>query len=98
MKTEAEIRAALVDAFEQYRQPGTISVTFGGHRGKPSVDLKIEAMYESPRFKFGSLLGLAQFLADACGGTNVDIVDEFSSPGCETCDWGSSYGKTYRVW
>jgi hypothetical protein len=66
--------------------------------GKKGFDIKISGMYECPTFKVESLVGLVELFKELTGCENMDISDEFSRGGCETCDWGSSYGKVYRVW
>lgn len=32
------------------------------------------------------------------GTENIDKYDDISSQGCETCDYGSSYGFALRIW
>jgi hypothetical protein len=48
--------------------------------------LKWSAMYSHPPINFG----LLKELSDQYGTDDID-VDQGSSPGCDTCDYGSSY-------
>lgn len=54
------------------------------------VDITVSKMYESPHLNLDILMQLAEFL----GTKNINDDDRFSNEGCETCDYGSSYGFT----
>ena len=77
----------------------TVEVRPTLRNGKPAVNITVSAMYEAPLYKGpGGLLGLVKAFQEATDCEGVDITDEYSQRGCETCDWGSSYGKVYTVW
>ncbi len=57
------------------------------------VDIKLSSMYESPSLNLGLLMELAEFF----GTKNINDDDRFSNGGCDTCDYGSSYGFTLTV-
>lgn len=62
------------------------------YKGNHSYELKFACMYEPPTINFESLMKLSELF-----GTRDIDVDEFSKRGCETCDWGSSYGHTIQI-
>ncbi len=96
MKTEAEIKASLQEVFEGLDDVVINPTTV---KGQPGLDITLSAMYSAPSYSGkNGLLGIIEAFQKATGYENVDIVDEFAEQGCDTCDWGSSYGKTYRVW
>lgn len=70
-------------------QPPEVKVTVYPER----VDIKLDMMYESPRLNLQLLMELAEFF----GTKNINDDDRFSYNGCETCDYGSSYGFTLTV-
>ena len=70
-------------------QPPEIKVSCWEDR----VDITISQMYESPRFNLELLMGLANFFETM----NINDDDRFADRGCETCDYGSSYGFTLTV-
>lgn len=77
----------------------TVKVTQTTYKGKPALQITAEAMYEAPSYKGeGGLIGMLTLLRDACGGTEVTELGTIAKRGCETCDWGSLYGKQYVVW
>ena len=49
-------------------------------------------MYGAPTLSFGKL----KKLSDLFGTDKID-VDNYGEKGCETCDYGSSYGHTIQV-
>lgn len=68
----------------------------GGHFDYPTVkvkkvqkgwDIAVQRMYEPPILNLDVLMKLASFF----GTIKIDD-DRFSWGGCETCDYGSSYG------
>jgi hypothetical protein len=96
LKSIEEVKANVFAIF-----PGAdeVEVTSRKHQGKSALAIKVAAMYESPQYKGeGGLVGMVKALQDATGATGIEIEDEFARGGCETCDYGSSYGKTYIVW
>jgi hypothetical protein len=52
------------------------------------VRINVSAMYEAPGLDFAKLSALAEFFETK----NINDDDRFGSGGCETCDYGSSYG------
>jgi len=58
-----------------------------------TVRIKLSSMYEAPGLSFAQLKALSAFFET----DNLDDDDRFSYSGCETCDYGSSYGFTLRI-
>jgi hypothetical protein len=56
------------------------------------VQVEVSQMYSYVDCSLANLLALAKFF-----GTLHINVDEVSYEGCETCDWGSSYEKTFMI-
>lgn len=54
--------------------------------------------YDAPSFKDMSFLVGMQKIAEVLGCKNLDIEDNISRSGCETCDWGSEYGYRFVAW
>ena len=50
-------------------------------------------MYESPNLSFAILMKLSELF-----GTEEIDVDDFAYKGCDTCDYGSSYGHEIQVY
>ena len=59
---------------------------------KNCVEIEVSNMYESPSLSFDKLSQLSEFF-----GTRNISDSKFSNSGCETCDYGSSYGFTLYV-
>lgn len=57
------------------------------------VFITIKKMYEKPGLQFSQLQAISEFFDTY----DIGTVDEFSYGGCETCDYGSSYGFTLKV-
>lgn len=57
------------------------------------IQIKIECMYGAPTFNLPLLMELAEFF----GTKNINDDDSFALSGCETCDYGSSYGFTLTI-
>ncbi len=53
-----------------------------------AVSISVEKMYEAPGLDFAKLSALAEFFETK----NINDDDRFGGGGCETCDYGSSYG------
>lgn len=61
---------------------------------KPTeIQLEISEMYEAPGLSFNQL----RILGEKLGTMNIDNVADINIHGCETCDWGSSYGFTLYI-
>lgn len=56
---------------------------------------EVTAMYDKP-FK-ASFKALKEF-SSLFNTDNIDVYEDISYSGCETCDHGSSYGYAIRVW
>jgi len=57
------------------------------------VKVTINCMYEAPSPTFDVLMQMAEFF----GTKNINDDASFANSGCETCDYGSSYGYTLTV-
>jgi hypothetical protein len=57
------------------------------------VAVKIECMYEAPSPNLKVMTELAEFFDTK----NINDDDSFGESGCETCDYGSSYGYTLKI-
>lgn len=57
------------------------------------IRLTLSSMYRPPGLGLAKLMRLAEFF----GTTNIDDADHFQNAGCETCDYGSSYGFTLVI-
>jgi hypothetical protein len=55
-------------------------------------ELTYGCMYEAPGLGFSNL----KMLSELFGTDSVD-VDNYGEGGCESCDWGSSYGNTIQI-
>lgn len=100
MKTIEEIRKVANSLFEEDSglRDRKIEVEETTKRGKPAVRITATAMYAAPTVRAESLLQLVELFKEATGCENMDIEDEFGHKGCDTCDYGSSYGKSYILW
>ncbi len=56
------------------------------------IEVEVSHMYDYVEVGFKQLIGLAKFF-----GTDRFEIDSNSFTGCETCDYGSSYTKTFTV-
>ena len=59
---------------------------------KDRIQVKLIRMYEFVPVDVKVLFALANIF-----GTKEINVDQYSTPGCETCDWGSSYEVTLDI-
>lgn len=57
------------------------------------VRVEIKCMYEVPQPNLQVMTDLAEFF----GTKNINDDDRFADGGCETCDYGSSYGYTLSI-
>jgi len=62
-------------------------------RNKGRITIKVKQMYEYVSVNFEKMQKIANWFDTV----NLD-VDEWSRRGCDTCDYGSSYTKTFDVW
>lgn len=58
------------------------------------IDITLSSMYKPPGLTFKQLLELSKFFET----DKIDDANHFDNPGCETCDYGSSYGFTLRIY
>lgn len=83
-RTEKEIRAKIQEVFDSECSTLRISET--------RVNIVISRMYDYIDCSFKNLRALADFFET----DNLD-VDQWSSRGCDTCDYGSSYTKEFTI-
>lgn len=57
------------------------------------IMIELSSMYSAPGLGFHNLIALSEFM----GTKNINDDDRFGRGGCETCDYGSSYGFTLTV-
>lgn len=57
------------------------------------IEVTISCMYEVPSPTFDLLMQLAKFFVTK----NINDDKSFANCGCETCDYGSSYGYTLTI-
>lgn len=55
-------------------------------------DIEYGQMYGAPNLSFAKLMELSKLF-----GTEEIDVDDYSSEGCESCDYGSDYGHTIQL-
>lgn len=101
--TEEEIKAKVreiwdADFYYEYSYTATKSPKVEQPKikidiGSDEIRITIQAMYDSPSITLGHLMALAEFFETK----NINDDDRFSWSGCETCDYGSSYGFTLTV-
>jgi hypothetical protein len=60
---------------------------------KDLVEIRLSAMYEAPGLSLKKLMALAEFFDTQ----NISDPDTFANSGCETCDYGSSYGFSLEI-
>lgn len=74
--------------------PDNVTARVTKYGKEVAVEIDISREYQSPEIKFSDLLALSQYF----GGTErIGEVNDWAQSGCETCDYGSSYGFTVRV-
>lgn len=83
-RTEKEIRKFIEDVFDSECDSVYITDT--------SVRIEISKMYDYIDCSFSKLCEMSEFFDTK----NIDI-DEWSSRGCDTCDFGSSYTKIFDI-
>ncbi len=73
-----------------WERTGCVAV---GKNTDEQVDIIIRCMYEAPSPTLAVMTELAEFF----GTKNINDDDRFGESGCETCDYGSSYGYTLTI-
>ena len=89
-RTKEEIEQKIKEIWNDvYEKPDSIEIdeVDGG------FDIKLEAMYERPILNLTFVMQLADFFETK----NINDDDDFGWSGCETCDYGSSYGFTLKI-
>lgn len=77
------------DKLDDFLNEGTLQVEIEPNK----VSITLAQMYEPPGLSFAQLMSLAEFF----GTKNINDDDRFGEAGCETCDYGSSYGFTLTI-
>lgn len=86
-KEVIELRTILEWKKPHYDNPSLrITLIEGG------IELDFSKMYDAPPLSFKMLKALSEHF-----GTDKIDVDDYSNGGCETCDYGSSYGHRIQV-
>ncbi len=89
--TDNEIRAKLEELWpeSEWRDQSKIE------RKNGHIDLTIAKMYDRDglQLSFAQIDSLAQFFDTK----NIETESEFAEDGCESCNFGSSYGFVLRV-
>jgi hypothetical protein len=87
MKSLEEIEAKVKEIW-----PDAESISVKEH-SEEIIHITIAAMYEAPGRSLKQLLVLSNYL----GTQDIEDIEEFGYPGCESCDYGSKYGVTLEV-
>lgn len=93
--TKKEIEKKVWDIWHEFEDnhwgelPSTVDVSVY----KDRVDITLAAMYSAPSLSYYHLKALADYFETE----NINDDDRFSETGCETCDYGSSYGFTLTI-
>lgn len=94
--TNEEIVAFIKNAYDNLRKeeycqvPDAINITVN----EPDlVRVKVSAEYDPPVMNTRILFPLCEFFDTKI----INDVDRWSQGGCETCDWGSSYGFELEI-
>ena len=85
--TDAEVLTFLKETW-----PDTDTVELNKNR-TDLVSFTLSSMYDPPGLNFNKLCALSEFFDTR----NMTDPDTFSKGGCETCDYGSSYGFTIEL-
>lgn len=89
-RSEAAIRAKVEEVWDIENSP-YLNIDIG--LSKDRVTITVSSMYDPPSLSFAKLKVLAEYFET----DNINDDDRFSNEGCETCDYGSSYGFTITV-
>lgn len=102
MKTKEQIKTDLEEIFECCNPDIEIHDWGSVRDGKSVTGLRIviSEMYRKPILKSfdDNLLKFLTLMQTTIGYDNLDLYEEISSSGCETCDYGSKYGWEFVVW
>ena len=86
------IKSKIIDDKELYLSDLVVNVSRNEH-DTHVLKIQISTMYEYVPMNFG----LLKKIADACQSEDIRVADQYSSPGCETCDYGSNYVLNLEV-
>jgi hypothetical protein len=95
---QQEIKSLEVKSFMDILNKGLPYETASYERIEPRWDgktltIEVKRMYEYVTITTMMLMEMVQWF----GTMGIDVVDKYSYPGCETCDYGSSYTVTLIV-
>lgn len=76
-----------------YDKPEHIDVKLVKVGNEKGIDINISRQYSHPKLTFAVLKKISELFDTE----RIDTYDEWSRSGCDTCDYGSSYGYTIRV-
>lgn len=92
MKTDEEIVANIKRIYpNEYCNDTQVEV----RRIEDDVYVKITQMYNAPQHNL-SMHEFAKQMVEAVGMDDFCEHDDINNGGCETCDYGSSYGTEFR--
>lgn len=97
--TPEQIKEKIEKVFDDYsKHPGVYYSPFQiAIEAKEITDdhilVSVDQMYETPPLNSVTV----QMLCEAFGTRHIDETEQWSEGGCETCDYGSSYGWTIRI-
>ena len=83
--------AIMLGRGDRYEKP-TINASNIERRGEVGIEIAVRQMYDPVEINFDKL----KKLSDIFGTDKID-VDDYAAGGCETCDYGSSYGHDIQV-
>jgi len=86
----AEVTRIYSQLFDAYIYDLLVEVTVNTPE---SVRIKISDMYSAPPMNSELIFALCEFFDTK----HINDVDRWTYGGCETCDWGSSYGFELEV-
>ena len=85
IKTEEEIINKVKEIWKEEDRYNSIDINVKIE--KEHVEIHISRMYDAPGLSFAKLSAISDFFETK----NID-EESFNHAGCETCDYGSSYG------
>lgn len=81
------------DWYVQVPSKINVSMEYGGNGEVVTYHITMSSMYEAPMLNLYYMVELSKVF----GTMNINDDDRFSWMGCETCDYGSSYGFTLSI-
>lgn len=93
MSLSEQLKSVLTPPTDIYEKPYLkVDSETESNKG-PLFELSYGNMYSAPVLNLGVLIKLSELF----GTTEID-VDNYSSRGCDTCDYGSDYGHTIQIY